>query len=879
MVKIAFWDNYICERGTSIALFDYAYYNIHILNNESIILYNKTISENDKDVIEKFKKKLNIYGVNDFKEVDQVLKDTNCDILYVIKYGNNDNKVSKIIKTVVHCVFECKEPHGDIYSSISPWVKGNNGKHPVVPHIVYLPDNNLNLRSKLGIPDSAIVFGRYGGYLTFNIEYIYNIVYEVALSRSDIYFLFVNTKPFCNSLPNIIHLDKIIDLNDKVTFINTCDAMLWGRSCGETFGLAIAEFSIKNKPIFATKENVSDICHAYLLKDKAYWYNENSLKDILLNFNKEEIAKKDWNAYRDYTPEKVMQMFKKVYIDPFSNYISGLYFNKISNWNLCSRYSIKFQPENIKENDLVFVNLDYFNDFVHKLNTSKPINKFRLITHNSDASFTDNHYNQIASFVNQVFAINNVSSKAITIPIGFRDSTLDTLLSTHTSLPKTILLYMNFQIYTNEKARNECYNTFEKYSWVTNEKLLKLDDYYKRLSESKYVLSPEGTGIDCHRIYEAIYLNSIPIIKSGLMDSYFKKLPVIIINNWTDITEDFLVNEYSKYYSNLQNWKLNNKDWLSPKFWLNNNIYNNLTLNEYNQPLFNRIIIDNGSVSQIGNLNTLWDGMYSKACINGSIVNYLKSYLTELHSKNINTLCIILQTDGNIQRKHIAEYIEQAKKENKTLIIGTLGQTIDSKESNLNYLYLPLDDHFFSNGVLNTFKQHWVKWEDRKSMALWRGGCSGFGNDSVRIRTVRTLINYTYADVKLNRYWYENKNIPHNYFADKVDLIDFFNNKIFLIIDGNILASNHMWGFATGCVPFLITNAECWFSEFLKPFVNYIPIKYDLSDLIEKIEWVRDNDELAEKISRNALEFVNDIFSADFQHAYLRVSINNIIQG
>lgn len=562
------------------------------------------------------------------------------------------------------------------------------------------------------------------------------------------------------------------------------------------------------------------------------------------------------------------------------NYISGLFFSKICNWNLCPRYLTKFEPENIKENDLVFVNLDYFNDFVNKLLTSKlsniPINKFQLVTHNSDSSFTDNHYNQIASFVNQVYAINNVSSKAITIPIGFRDSTLDTLINTQTDLKKSVLLYMNFQIYTNETARNECYNTFNNYPWVTNEKLLKLDDYYKRLSESKYVLSPEGTGIDCHRIYEAIYLNSIPIIKSGLMDNYFKKLPVIIINKWTDINEDFLKNEYNKYYFNLQNWKLNNKDWLDPNFWLNNNIYNNLSLNTYNQPLFNKIIIDNGIISRIGNLNTLWDGMYSKACIDGSIVSYLQKYLTELHSKKINTLCIILQTDGHIQRKHIIEYEELAKKENKTLIVGTLGQTIE--DDNLNYVFLPLDDYFFTNGVLNTFKQYWIKWEDRKGIALWRGGCSGLGNDSVRIRTVKTLIDYPYADVKLNKYWYENKNIPYNYFADKVDLKEFFNNKIFLIIDGNIIASNHMWGFATGCVPFLISNAKCWFSEFLKPFVNYIPIKYDLSDLIEKIEWVRNNDELAEKISKNALEFVDDIFSSDFQHAYLRVSINNILK-
>ena len=91
--------------------------------------------------------------------------------------------------------------------------------------------------------------------------------------------------------------------------------MIWARSEGETFGLAIAEFSLKNKPVIATKENVHDKAHIHLLKDQALWYTKNTLKDILMNFNKEEMSTKDWNAYKEYTPEKVMEIFKQVFID------------------------------------------------------------------------------------------------------------------------------------------------------------------------------------------------------------------------------------------------------------------------------------------------------------------------------------------------------------------------------------------------------------------------------------------------------------------------------------------------------------------------------------------------------------------------------------
>jgi glycosyltransferase involved in cell wall biosynthesis len=98
-----------------------------------------------------------------------------------------------------------------------------------------------------------------------------------------------------------------------------------------------------------------------------------------------------------------------------------------------------------------------------------------------------------------------------------------------------------------------------------------------------------------------------------------------------------------------------------------------------------------------------------------------------------------------------------------------------------------------------------------------------------------------------------------------------------MIIDGNGIASNHMWGFASGGVPFIISNTKCWFYEFLIPFVNYIPIQYDLSDLKEKIEWVINNDSEAEKIAQNALQLSREVFSSEFQKKYVMDKINQIV--
>ena len=90
--------------------------------------------------------------------------------------------------------------------------------------------------------------------------------------------------------------------------------MLWARSHGETFGQAIAEFSIKNKPVIASK--VGDLAHVDFLGDKGIWYNNyQDLTEIILKFNPDKESKKDWNTYRDYTPEKVMKIFKEIFLD------------------------------------------------------------------------------------------------------------------------------------------------------------------------------------------------------------------------------------------------------------------------------------------------------------------------------------------------------------------------------------------------------------------------------------------------------------------------------------------------------------------------------------------------------------------------------------
>ena len=67
----------------------------------------------------------------------------------------------------------------------------------------------------------------------------------------------------------------------------------------------------------------------------------------------------------------------------------------------------------------------------------------------------------------------------------------------------------------------------------------KLYDYIHR---SHYIVAPSGLGVDTHRFFEAIYLNTIPIVKktNTSFDKVYDIFPCLVINEWSDITLDLL---------------------------------------------------------------------------------------------------------------------------------------------------------------------------------------------------------------------------------------------------------------------------------------------------------------------------------------------------
>lgn len=315
---IAFHDNNLTLRGTSVAIYNYADYNEKILGNKSIIM----TKPDDKMNLakEKFLNRFETYfGWWNSAELDEFISKKSIDYFYSLRAGlSSDGPLPTICPSLVHAVFCHNDPHGSKYAYISDWLAKNQGFDPEkysVPHIVEkLPSPSSDLRKNLGIDNNKIVFGCYGGSTEFNIPFVHEAIKYIVNNTSNIIFLFMNINKFTDNHDSIIHLPGTWDLQKKSNFINACDAMIHARYGGETFGLACAEFAMENKPVITYKLS-GEANHIEVMQDRGIYYtNYENLCDIFLNFKNYKIFDDYHTPYLQFNPNIIMNKFNKVFL-------------------------------------------------------------------------------------------------------------------------------------------------------------------------------------------------------------------------------------------------------------------------------------------------------------------------------------------------------------------------------------------------------------------------------------------------------------------------------------------------------------------------------------------------------------------------------------
>lgn len=310
---VAFDSGHLCERGTDVALWDYADLNETLLGNRSIVCCPASAPTT---CLDRFRERFDVVLYRSVESLERQL--ASVDVYYRIAHGAFDANwplpIVEGMRSVVHAVFTAHEPHGDVFAAVSEFVaQRSHVDVPVVPHVVRLPAaSSRDFRAELRIPRDAIVFGRHGGTDSFDLPFAHEAVRRVAREREDAWFLFVNTNPF-DDHPRVIFHPPILEPSDKTPFIDACDAMLHAREMGESFGLACAEFSIRNKPVI-TWFCGRDRYHIDVLRDRGIYYT--GFEDLYQTLSNFVPKPGDYDAYSSrFSPEAVMTRFSDVFLE------------------------------------------------------------------------------------------------------------------------------------------------------------------------------------------------------------------------------------------------------------------------------------------------------------------------------------------------------------------------------------------------------------------------------------------------------------------------------------------------------------------------------------------------------------------------------------
>lgn len=95
------------------------------------------------------------------------------------------------------------------------------------------------------------------------------------------------------------------------------------------------------------------------------------------------------------------------------------------------------------------------------------------------------------------------------------------------------------------KNRQSILSTLDK-NGIHNTLLLP-DQYYQQLPHTKFVISPEGNGIDCHRHYEALIAGAIPIVeRHPLTEQKYAGCPVLWTDDYSEITTEYMTKMYEE---------------------------------------------------------------------------------------------------------------------------------------------------------------------------------------------------------------------------------------------------------------------------------------------------------------------------------------------
>ena len=205
--------------------------------------------------------------------------------------------------------------------------------------------------------------------------------------------------------------------------------------------------------------------------------------------------------------------------------------------------------ENDVGNNWAFCKTDFIADF---LTLGLPFSA--LFTHNSDHAVQEVHRADRHWFaVNAVVDHPRVHGLPLSLAnAGWQHGDVGVLARVLGSpIDKDRLFYSNFSVWTNPPERTKCLRAVAGVKQEVG--MLPFEDHLRAMRRSHFCISPSGSGIDCHRTWEALIVGTIPIVTRSITARDHADWPIVVLGDWGDFrAEDFTPGRYADLWGDFR---------------------------------------------------------------------------------------------------------------------------------------------------------------------------------------------------------------------------------------------------------------------------------------------------------------------------------------
>jgi len=91
-------------------------------------------------------------------------------------------------------------------------------------------------------------------------------------------------------------------------------------------------------------------------------------------------------------------------------------------------------------------------------------------------------------------------------------------------------------------------------------------ELWREKTRYAFVVSPHGNGLDCHRTWESLVLGNIVIVKRSSLDPLYEGLPVVIVEDWSEISRENLRRWHAQYSPAFRDAQVQER--LTNRYWI-----------------------------------------------------------------------------------------------------------------------------------------------------------------------------------------------------------------------------------------------------------------------------------------------------------------------